>query len=321
MKYSCDLVKDLLPLYYDEACSKESKLVVEEHLDECEACRNLLGKIQDETYDNRILKEREEVISHHSRNVKKNLLTAAIILIAIPVIACFIVNIVTSHRLDWFFIVLTALMVFASLVIVPFFAERKKALWTFGCFTGSLLLLLLTCNIYSGGDWFIVAAAAVLFGLSVVFLPFLVFDLPLKGAALRNKGLIAMSADTLLLYLLIIICGVYSNYPGYWRPALLITGASAGFAWILFGVIRYLKTNGFIKAGICVITTGIFSAVIHDIITLILDGVLHFSLMDANLLLWNSDVLINANLYLLIFMTGCAAGILLLIIGFTRKRK
>lgn len=45
MKYNCDLIKDLLPLYVDEICSDESKKIVEEHLDECLDCRDYLNKL------------------------------------------------------------------------------------------------------------------------------------------------------------------------------------------------------------------------------------------------------------------------------------
>ena len=34
MKYSCDVIKDLLPLYYDKACSEQSKKIVEDRLEE-----------------------------------------------------------------------------------------------------------------------------------------------------------------------------------------------------------------------------------------------------------------------------------------------
>ncbi|HDR7380532.1 MULTISPECIES: zf-HC2 domain-containing protein [Bacillus cereus group] len=47
-KVSCDIVKDLLPLYYDDVCSGESKKMVEEHLLECDSCKNELNRIQDE---------------------------------------------------------------------------------------------------------------------------------------------------------------------------------------------------------------------------------------------------------------------------------
>lgn len=39
MKTHCDIINDLLPVYCDGVCSEESKTAVEEHLQECEACR------------------------------------------------------------------------------------------------------------------------------------------------------------------------------------------------------------------------------------------------------------------------------------------
>lgn len=41
MKYPCDLIRDLLPLRADGACSEASLHAVEEHLSECAACRKL----------------------------------------------------------------------------------------------------------------------------------------------------------------------------------------------------------------------------------------------------------------------------------------
>lgn len=39
MNISCEVIKDLLPLYHDGVCSKESKTMVEEHLSGCENCK------------------------------------------------------------------------------------------------------------------------------------------------------------------------------------------------------------------------------------------------------------------------------------------
>ncbi len=36
----CEIIRDLLPLYMDNACSQESREMVEEHLAECSGCRN-----------------------------------------------------------------------------------------------------------------------------------------------------------------------------------------------------------------------------------------------------------------------------------------
>lgn len=39
MNISCEIIKDLLPLYHDGVCSKESIAAVEEHLSHCESCK------------------------------------------------------------------------------------------------------------------------------------------------------------------------------------------------------------------------------------------------------------------------------------------
>lgn len=44
-KINCNIIKDLLPSYMDEICSEDSKKLVEDHLKECNACRNLMEMI------------------------------------------------------------------------------------------------------------------------------------------------------------------------------------------------------------------------------------------------------------------------------------
>lgn len=41
MKYSCDLIRDLLPLYCDGVCSKDSAEAVQEHISTCEECKKV----------------------------------------------------------------------------------------------------------------------------------------------------------------------------------------------------------------------------------------------------------------------------------------
>lgn len=38
-KITCDIVQDVLPLYYDEVCSQDTKNLVETHLQSCKACQ------------------------------------------------------------------------------------------------------------------------------------------------------------------------------------------------------------------------------------------------------------------------------------------
>lgn len=48
MKNNCNIVKDLLPLYIDEVCSKESRELVEKHLSTCKNCRKELDDLKED---------------------------------------------------------------------------------------------------------------------------------------------------------------------------------------------------------------------------------------------------------------------------------
>lgn len=48
MNISCEIIKDLLPLYHDSVCSDDSRKLVEEHLQCCETCRDELGAMDRE---------------------------------------------------------------------------------------------------------------------------------------------------------------------------------------------------------------------------------------------------------------------------------
>ena len=47
-KVSCDVVKDLIPLYIDDICSQESKQIVEEHIKECDSCKALYESMKED---------------------------------------------------------------------------------------------------------------------------------------------------------------------------------------------------------------------------------------------------------------------------------
>lgn len=56
-KISCEVVKDLLPLYVDDICSEDSKQIVASHLDTCEECRREYNQIK---YDIHIEQENHD---------------------------------------------------------------------------------------------------------------------------------------------------------------------------------------------------------------------------------------------------------------------
>lgn len=48
MKYECDIVKDLMPLYIDDVLSENSKIFVKNHMDSCESCKKYYEKLSNE---------------------------------------------------------------------------------------------------------------------------------------------------------------------------------------------------------------------------------------------------------------------------------
>lgn len=139
------------------------------------------------------------------------------ILYGAALLSCAIVNLATAHRLDWFFIVLFSVLLCASILLVPSLCaldskwERWRPLLSFGGFTASLLLLLLSICLYCGGNWFFVAAAACLFALSLLILPFLLPRLPLPEKYGRCRLSLYLASGTLMLLLLLLVCCLHSG--------------------------------------------------------------------------------------------------------------
>jgi len=70
MKVSCEIIADLLPLYYDDVCSRASREFVKEHLKDCENCKNMLNEIKESTIEARLLNEKDDVLTRHMRAIK-----------------------------------------------------------------------------------------------------------------------------------------------------------------------------------------------------------------------------------------------------------
>lgn len=72
MRLSCEVIRDLLPLYYDKICSKESSLLVEEHLADCPQCLDELQKLKINLENPTILDEKVKVMENISAKWKRD---------------------------------------------------------------------------------------------------------------------------------------------------------------------------------------------------------------------------------------------------------
>lgn len=204
MKVDCDVIRDLLPLYADKACSEKSRAMVEEHLQECPACRDTVSMLLETEIEDTLHHEKESVIQYGARQFRRRSAAVGSAVsgaVMIPILICVIGSLVRGPSVNWVSLVMAACLIPASLIIVPLTVREDKLFWTFCAFTASLLFLLGVACVYTHGDWFWISAGGVLFGLSLVFLPFLLRANPVKKLiGDSNRLMIILGVDAALFF-------------------------------------------------------------------------------------------------------------------------
>ena len=318
MNKNCALVRDLMPLYLDGVCSDESGRVVEDHLKECSDCRDLYGRMQSYELETVVHNEKEEVLRRQEGFFKRRSAVVGTVIAGIfmiPILICLIVNLATGHGLSWFFIVFFALLLAASLTVVPLIVPENKGLWTLGTFTVSLLLLLGVCALYTHKHFFFTAAAGILFGLALVFLPFVIRTKPVKALNIPCKGLLVMAVDTFLFVVLLFAACLQAKAPGAFGRALAVALPFWGVAWILFLILYIAKCGRLIKAGIVTIAIGTIGLTAEMIVNGILGLAVTIPVFTP--FVWTAGT-IDGNVKWIIFF-GCALiGIILILAGIIR---
>ena len=67
----CEMIKDVLPSYVDKLTSDVTNNLVEEHINECKDCKNILEAMQDSSIGN-IGEDDKKEIDFLKKNRKKN---------------------------------------------------------------------------------------------------------------------------------------------------------------------------------------------------------------------------------------------------------
>lgn len=147
---------------------------------------------------------------------------------------CLICNLSIDHTLSWFWLVLGGLMLCASLTFLPSFApEGRQTATVFGGFLVSLLFTLAVSCLYSGGTWFPIAAVGSTFGLGLVFLPFVLRQIPLPPELRERKALLYVCIELALLILLYALCiAPQERYGAGWFVSATL--------WTVFGLSVFL---------------------------------------------------------------------------------
>lgn len=244
------------------------------------------------------------------RTIVKTYSWTLYVLYGLTLLTCFICNLAVEGKLSWFFIVLTSVLVAFSLTCVPILAEKHRGIITLSAFFVSTLILLLTCNLYTGGDWFWVAAVSVAFGFSLLFAPLVLKELPLPEDLSRHKALISFAIDTLLFFALLAVAVPYGG--GRVPEAMMIAAFSLPLAWIMMLVIRYLPANGLFKASICAAVAGVYVFLSNSVVSAILEHK-PYAPFPWDLSNW-SETYLNGNVTA-ITAAGLALAALLLLAG------
>lgn len=169
-----------------------------------------------------------------------------------------------SGSMPWFPMVALWVLFGSCLIILPailpmlplpvWWRERKASL-CLAVDTVLLLLALTACLSDGGVEYWPVVMSGVVLGLSIVFLPVPLRQLPLPEGVRRHKTLAYFSVNTVLLFVLLAVT------TGRWFFPMSVPIALAGLTlpWGLMGIIRYLPVNGWFRASLCCAWTGLWS--------------------------------------------------------------
>lgn len=208
---------------------------------------------------------------------------------------------------------LTGELVAASLTLLPTLVQKRRAAVTLGGFTLSLELLLLAACLYSGGDWFPMAAAATLFGLGAVFLPAALRELPKPLS--EHKAALYLGTETLLLCALLWAGAAYSGAD--WFPLPALPGVLFGLAlpWACLLIIRYAPIGPWWKGAACLGAACVFLPLVNPVLDrLVLLGGgtverLHSFWFRPDFTRWTEDWYFNENVLLLLWLALAAAAV------------
>lgn len=320
----CDVVQDLLPLYYDNACTSASKKMVEQHLMTCEKCKKTYEALRNTTIDTVMKDEAEGILERHTKR-ERNMAYKAGIMIAlilmVPVVITFIVSMSSGGGLGVFAVLTASMLLVASLSVVPLLSTQRRMTKSILASVIALLLIFFFVDRMNGGGEFVLWTIPTIFGLSIVFFPLVIRNITLPPILSDKKALITLTWDTLWLFLTIFeVCNhsgdIEGMRTGYTVSLILMTGV-----WLVFLVARYLPVNVWIKAGIILIISCIWMAFTNDVYAYFAEHKKQLTILSTNFSDWSTNICVNANVYTLILIFGGIVGGGLLVYGIINMKR
>ena len=170
---------------------------------------------------------------------------------AIAIVACFVCNLAIFHTLDWFWIVLTSIMLAFSFTNLPFLVRRNRLSVCLAAATGSLFLLLLSCWRFAGGRWILGGAAVTA---ACLVLPWSWWVL--RRFYGRHLPPLFMAVFSLWVFFLLAVIRAFTGGDWLLGFAYPIAALSIGYCWLCFAAVYWLPLGPWVKAAaVCLVTT------------------------------------------------------------------
>lgn len=265
MKISCEVIRDLLPLYNDGACSKESVTLIDEHLKECPECMGELGKLKEDTAVQLIKLEGKEIIGAYRRNVLKKAMLFMLCFIVFPLI-----NVFYSGRFYdavFFKPFLVTVLVMLNSVYLPAVIKNSRKTVIAACSAAAPIAVFFALAY----DWVHPETIILYFIIFMIHFSFSVAFIPLKlridhesPQRFKKSALRFGAAETAILIAASILEGVNRegntlNYlKGIGFKLFIYVMPFLVFLWAICLLVRFMKTNSYIRASIYTLFTGLF---------------------------------------------------------------
>lgn len=96
---TCNVIRDIIPLYSENLCSEDSAAIVREHIEKCEGCRRLLGELGVEKCIPEVIPDEAKVMKKINRKIKRS--KKAVIAAICAVLAVLIPSAVLWGNMFW----------------------------------------------------------------------------------------------------------------------------------------------------------------------------------------------------------------------------
>lgn len=252
-----------------------------------------------------------------------------IISYSITLLTCFICNLAVNHTLSWFWIVLSGLMLTASLITLPHYIKKFKLLILSVAPLLSLILLLGICCIYINGNWFWVTTLPTVASFLIIFLPLYISKYNLPRIIKKFNFIFCALIDCLILILSLYVIEDFSltyNYTNLkWCTNFALPIFLCGFAIIILiiSIFQFKKLNAFQKLCFALSIIAVIYLPSQIFVNTILFNTLGIQkplTYKPNFSLWTNPY-INNNISVIIIASLIFLSIVFGIAGFLKSKK